>query len=417
MIIRHFQKLSCFRIIVLIGCFFSAIAVGVSAQSFEEFKERQAQEAQEYDSGAEIFAFEEYKRSVEEGFNQYKQIVEQAFQEYQQQILEKWEDSQVSTKTRWVAYSDDYETRQIVDFEKGFIQLDMILDKEKSADAIDMAVKRQFSDLVIVDQKTAVERDQLIQRIENEMQEQSLVSEAPTIDERPVLTRVFTETDDPSEEQVKAVVNQLKEDAVVTDRPSKIENKKTVSVQVRLPPDSLRIKADELKPSVDNYAQERNLNASLVLSIIHTESSFNPMARSHIPAYGLMQIVPESAGKDASALMYGEPRLLSPSFLYDSDQNINVGTSYFHILFTRYLRNIDNHESRMYCAIAAYNTGSGNVAKAFVGTMNIGRAVQKINQMTPEQVYEHLIRNLPYDETKNYLKKVMDRMELYAAYD
>ena len=33
--------------------------------------------------------------------------------------------------------------------------------------------------------------------------------------------------------------------------------------------------------------------------------------------------------------------------------------------------------------------------------------------MTPEQVYDKLIKNLPYDETKNYLKKVSERVTMY----
>jgi membrane-bound lytic murein transglycosylase C len=64
--------------------------------------------------------------------------------------------------------------------------------------------------------------------------------------------------------------------------------------------------------------------------------------------------------------------------------------------------------------IAAYNTGSGNVAKAF-GEKSVSSAVKKINSMSSEQVYQHLIKNLPYKETRNYLKKVNDRMKTYHA--
>ena len=83
-----------------------------------------------------------------------------------------------------------------------------------------------------------------------------------------------------------------------------------------------------------------------------------------MPAYGLMQIVPESAGKDATQQLFGQPKLLAPSYLYNSDNNIQVGTTYLNILYYRYLRKIENPTSRLYCTIAAYNTGAGNVAKA-----------------------------------------------------
>jgi membrane-bound lytic murein transglycosylase C len=69
----------------------------------------------------------------------------------------------------------------------------------------------------------------------------------------------------------------------------------------------------------------------------------------------------------------------------------------------------------LYCVIAAYNTGAGNVARAFNKdrSTSIGKASKVINQMTPQQVYDHLVVNLPYDETKNYLKKVNSRIALY----
>ena len=86
-----------------------------------------------------------------------------------------------------------------------------------------------------------------------------------------------------------------------------------------------------------------------------------------------------------------------------------------HILYYKYLKTIKNKESRLYCAIAAYNTGAGNVAKAFTGTHNIKRASKIINQLTPQEVYAKLIKNLPYDETKKYLKKVSKRIKMYKG--
>ena len=69
--------------------------------------------------------------------------------------------------------------------------------------------------------------------------------------------------------------------------------------------------------------------------------------------------------------------------------------------------------------IAAYNTGSGNVAKTFNkgGSRNISKAAKIINKLSPQEVYDHLVANLPYDETKNYLKRVIKRKKIYTAVD
>jgi len=74
---------------------------------------------------------------------------------------------------------------------------------------------------------------------------------------------------------------------------------------------------------------------------------------------------------------------------------------------------IKNPTSRLFCTIAAYNTGAGNVSKAFIGNTNIYKAANVINKMTPKQVYKTLMRKLPYNETKHYLKKVYDRTIVY----
>ncbi len=144
----------------------------------------------------------------------------------------------------------------------------------------------------------------------------------------------------------------------------------------------------------------------MIFALIEAESAFNPLAKSHIPAYGLMQIVPQSAGQDASALIHGKATLLSPSYLYNSKKNIEMGVAYIYILYYRYLKSIDDPVSRLYCTIAAYNTGAGNVAKAFTSGRNIKKAAKTINQMSSDDVYHHLIKHLPYAETRNYLKKV-----------
>jgi membrane-bound lytic murein transglycosylase C len=100
-------------------------------------------------------------------------------------------------------------------------------------------------------------------------------------------------------------------------------------------------------------------------------------------------------------------------YLYNSSNNIEMGSAYLHILYYRYLKKIDNPTSRLYCTIAAYNTGSGNIAYAFTKNHNISQAAKKINKMKPQAVYNHLIAHLKYDEAKNYLKRVSKRVISY----
>jgi len=77
------------------------------------------------------------------------------------------------------------------------------------------------------------------------------------------------------------------------------------------------------------------------------------------------------------------------------------------------LRKIDDSTSRLFCTIAAYNTGAGNVAKSFIGSYNLNKAAQKINTLSPVEVYRNLRKNLPHDETKDYIKRVAMRLAKY----
>ena len=67
----------------------------------------------------------------------------------------------------------------------------------------------------------------------------------------------------------------------------------------------------------------------------------------------------------------------------------------------------------MLCAIAAYNTGAGNVSRALIGSTNVSKAIDKINSMTFDQLFSYLRSNLPHAETRDYIHKVTSKMEKY----
>lgn len=191
--------------------------------------------------------------------------------------------------------------------------------------------------------------------------------------------------------------------------------KKVVSYKVQLPENSLKTRASKYAPLAEKESKNWEVDAALIMAIMHSESAFRADAKSHIPAFGLMQVVPTSAGHDVNKQVRNIDAPMKPSELYQPLINVETGTAYLDILNRKYLRKIENDESRLYCVIAAYNTGAGNVARAFNldRSTNIGKASKIINSMSPEEVYEQLMVKLPYDETKGYLKKVSSRIALY----
>ena len=204
---------------------------------------------------------------------------------------------------------------------------------------------------------------------------------------------------------------------IVTTLTPAANNQRKVTVTIPLRADYLSERAKRYDQAVLDEADRRGLPASLIYAIMETESHFNPRARSHVPAFGLMQLVPKSGGVDAYNYVYGEKKILAPEYFFQPDQNVELGTAYLDLLFRRYLRSITDEQSRLYCTIAAYNTGAGNVAKAFTGKTSVGAAASLINALSAEEVYQHLIENLPYDETRNYLRKVRAAQAKYKQLD
>lgn len=118
-------------------------------------------------------------------------------------------------------------------------------------------------------------------------------------------------------------------------------------------------------------AERHGVDPALVKAIIHTESSFNPYARSPAGAQGLMQLMP------------GTARDMGVMNVWDPAQNIEGGVKYIAWLSQRF-SNRDH-------IIAAYNAGHANVRR-YGGTP-------------------------PFKETRNYVRKVNSRYQTLYVND
>lgn len=127
-------------------------------------------------------------------------------------------------------------------------------------------------------------------------------------------------------------------------------------------------------PIVKKYAQESGVSPSLINAMIHTESTFNPNARSAVGAQGLMQLMPGTA-KD-----------LKVSNPFNPEDNIRGGTKYI----AQQLKTFGDVDT----ALMAYNWGPGNTQN----WIDAGRDPNKIPK-----------------ETREYINKVKGRMGAYGT--
>jgi membrane-bound lytic murein transglycosylase C len=381
----------------------SAFVSLLLAQSASQY---QAQQMKEFEKHKTHFG--KYKTSVEEEFAKYSKEQQKAFREYKRELGVFWDKPKLSTKKTWVAYTEDKKTRTDVDFKNSKITVETIAtSKEDAKEKLRIALAK----VVTINTKTAQESDPLEKKLAQIKKPADVV--ISEIKPEPILSTVIFDKEPSVKKVVKFVKKHTKDRDIKSVKSQKVKHARVYSISVALPKDTMLKRSKIYYKEVKKQASRQQLPIPLVFAVMHTESSFNPRARSHVPAYGLMQIVPKTAGIDTYKYLYNKKRLVSGTYLYDSTNNITMGSGYLHILYYKYLRKIKDPDSRLYCTIAAYNTGAGNIAWAFTRTYNMNKAAPIINRLTPQQVYNRLLRDLRYDEPKHYLKRVSKRMAAY----
>lgn len=322
-----------------------------------------------------------WKAAQSKQFTAYTVHYQQNYQQYKQKIIQRWQEyTELSNQVKYVRYSQQLAVKTVLDYQHNQIRIEALDGKPlPSANTLVKQLAQQSVD-------NALMSDPLVklkaQRHASESLWQSLTGR---------------------KDVAKIQPNDIHRRQLIT-----YEKKPVEQMVITLPKNSEFKRAQRYWPTVKKWSARYQLDPLLVLSIMKTESAFNPMAQSPIPAFGLMQIVPSSAGLDVNQQLHRVDRKPTKIQLFRPATNIEYGSGYLHLLQSRYLAGIKDKQSRMYCMIAAYNTGAGNVAKVFHPKQqrSLKLATRAINQRSAAEVYQQLESQLPYQETRNYIKKV-----------
>lgn len=133
---------------------------------------------------------------------------------------------------------------------------------------------------------------------------------------------------------------------------------------------------------IKKFANETGNNAPLMLGLIREESYFDPIAQSAVGASGLMQLMPSTASEINSKFSLG---MDISTALFNPYLNIKLGNYYYEFL----RKNLEGYDIS---AIAAYNGGIGSLKK--------WKTSMHYNDT------DEFVEQIPYFETKNYVKKV-----------
>ena len=131
-------------------------------------------------------------------------------------------------------------------------------------------------------------------------------------------------------------------------------------------------------------AEEKDIDKYTIMAVISVESGFDSGAQSVKGAKGLMQIT------DKTALWISKNFDVDYSTSKADTINISMGCTYLKYL-------LDKYEGNLETALCAYNAGEGNVAKWLEGNKK----------------GDYNLKDIPFKETKDYIKKFKQREKIY----
>ena len=321
----------------------------------------------------------------------YKQIKKQ-FLQFIQLVEAIWgpEDVQRPSAKRYVKYTHNYKSRALVDFDKGTVLVET-LDDENPKKSLQEAI---VTTLLTPEDPGAVD---LYSAKPIALTGKPYLQDQVLDQHKMAITTI---------NQAQAFAGYLQDNRLQKAQATTPKGKLTrYFVKISMVKDHLNIRAARYKSLVKKYATKYGVSPNLIFSIIKTESDFNPFAVSSAPAYGLMQIVPTTAGRDTYNYIHGRNGTPSRDYLFDASNNIRMGTAYLDLLGSRHLGGITNQVSREYCMIAAYNGGIGRLLRIY--SKNRKKAIAIINSKKPGQIYATLSNKMPA-ESQRYLMKVVD---------
>jgi soluble lytic murein transglycosylase len=133
--------------------------------------------------------------------------------------------------------------------------------------------------------------------------------------------------------------------------------------------------------TIRQASEENGLEPTFVAGVIYAESRFRPHIESHRNAYGLMQLLPQSAHyiqrKSGIKGDYRDPKV-----------NIRLGTWFLGYLDERY-----KGDERL--MLAAYNSGEGNV-----------------DAWASDEGFD-IAKDIPYKETRHYVNDALEAKQTY----
>jgi len=163
----------------------------------------------------------------------------------------------------------------------------------------------------------------------------------------------------------------------------------------------IKTRLPRYKPLIKEAAYRYDFDWRLIAAQVYQESHFNPRAKSHAGAYGLMQ------------LTFSTAKSLGVKNIFNPLQNINGGVKHLRNLYNHFNKTVGSDS--LFIALAAYNVGQGHIfdARNLAKTMNLNpNKWSSLEQTLPLLRYRKYYKNATYGycrgrEPIKYIKQIM----------
>jgi soluble lytic murein transglycosylase-like protein len=303
------------------------------------------------------------------------------------------QETHLSSPTVLVQYSEDKRSRSLIDLKEGKLIIEHLVDPSAES-----AMLRLLANALLTpDDPRRVDLHKV--QIFSSTETPFLLGQLVDALGKPIDTR--------------AKANKFAAWAVVNKK-QRVETLAGDIYRIELPLDAnhKQVRAARFARYIEAASLEFGVDVNLLYAIAETESHFNPFAVSRTGALGVMQIMPDRAGRDAMKLLTGVDRQPSYQELTDPKTNIRLGAAYLALLQQHYLKEIAHPRSREYAVIAAYNGGASRAISVFSDSKV--RAVDVINALPPQMVYDSIKRRHASAETRGYIEKVTTAKSRYS---
>ena len=167
-------------------------------------------------------------------------------------------------------------------------------------------------------------------------------------------------------------------------------------------------RAMQWMPISEKAGEAWGVSPRLITAIIAIESGGNPTVVSKSGAVGLMQLKASTSGRDVYRHMgwSGEP---STSELKNPERNISMGTAYLSILEHGSLAGINDPQVMQYALVVSYANGAGALLRTFSSDRK--KAIEKINDLSADEFFEHVAKNHPAPQAPRYIWKLQQALD------